>query len=150
MIGLIQVVTHGAVNVNGNAIGSIDQGIVALIGIEKTDTEDTARKLLDRIVNYRIFKDAEGKTNLSLQNVNGGLLLVPQFTLVADTKKGLRPGFSKGMGGEEGKTMFSYLLQYARKTYSKVQSGEFGAHMQVSLCNDGPMTFILSESGAMA
>lgn len=149
MIGLIQVVTNGAVSVSGNIIGSIDQGIVVLIGIEKTDTEETARKLVDRIANYRIFKDADGKTNLSLLNVNGGLLLVPQFTLVADTKKGLRPGFSTGMSGAKGKSMFDYLSQYAKKTYPKVQSGEFGAYMQLSLCNDGPMTFILTESSSI-
>lgn len=148
MISLIQVVTHGAVDVAGKTIGSIEQGIVALIGMEKTDTEETARKLFDRILNYRIFKDTDGKTNLSLRNIGGGLLLVPQFTLVADTKKGLRPGFSKGMGGEEGRKLFSYLVSFAKENYSKVECGEFGAYMLVTLCNDGPMTFILTESSA--
>ncbi len=148
MIGLIQVVTHGSVVVSGKTIGAIEQGIVALIGLEKTDTEETARKLLERILNYRIFKDAEGKTNLSLRNVGGGLLLVPQFTLVADTKKGLRPGFSKGMGGEEGNKLFTNLVKFAKENYSKVECGEFGEYMHVSLCNDGPMTFILTETAA--
>lgn len=143
MLGLIQLVTHSDVKVDGNVVGAIDQGILALIGIEKTDTEVDAQKLLEKILNYRIFRDHAGKTNLSLKDVQGGLLLVPQFTLVAETNKGLRPGFSLGMAPEEGKKLFGYLVDHAKKTYPHVATGEFGAYMQVSLCNDGPMTFIL-------
>ena len=145
MISLIQLVKHATVTVENECIASISHGILALIGIEKDDTEVNACKLVDRIINYRIFKDDEDKTNLSLLSVGGGLLLVPQFTLVADTTKGTRPGFSRGMPPEEGKKLFSDLVDYAKKEYSKVVAGRFGAHMQVSLCNDGPMTFILNQ-----
>lgn len=143
MLGLIQVVTHSDVKIDGKIVGAINQGIMALIGIEKTDTENDAEKLLDKILNYRIFRDSQGKTNLSLRDIQGGLLLVPQFTLVAETSKGLRPGFSIGMSPEEGKKMFEYLVNYAKKQYVHIATGQFGATMQVSLCNDGPMTFIL-------
>lgn len=145
MISLIQLVTSASVVVDQKTVGAISQGIVALIGIEKTDTEAEACKLFDRILNYRIFADAEGKTNLSLKTVNGGLLLVPQFTLVADTKKGTRPGFSKGMPPAEGKQLFEFMVNHAKAQYSNTESGIFGAYMQVSLCNDGPMTFILES-----
>ncbi len=145
MISLIQLVTHAAVSVENQCIAKIDHGIVALIGIEKEDTEINAFKLIDRIIHYRIFKDNEGKTNLSLKSVEGGLLLVPQFTLVADTNKGTRPGFSNGMRPEAGMKLFTTLVNHAKNSYVNVQSGQFGAHMQVSLCNDGPMTFILSQ-----
>lgn len=144
MLGLIQLVTSADVNVNGQIIGKIDQGILALIGVQKTDNESSAEKLLERIINYRIFKDQDGKTNLSLKDIDGGLLLVPQFTLVADTSKGLRPGFSRGMPPAEGKILFQYLVDFAKKIHSKVEAGEFGAYMYVSLCNDGPMTFMLT------
>lgn len=143
MIGLIQVVTHAHVDVSGQDIGNIQRGILALIGIEKTDTQQSAEKLLDRIINYRIFPDANDKTNLSLKDIQGGLLLVPQFTLVAETNKGTRPGFSLGMPPAEGKVLFEYMVDFAKRTFPVVASGEFGANMQVSLCNDGPMTFIL-------
>lgn len=148
MLGLIQVVTHSDVKVAGQIIGEIRQGIMALIGIEKSDTENDAEKLIEKIINYRIFRDAQGKTNLSLKDIQGGLLLVPQFTLVAETSKGLRPGFSIGMAPEEGKKMFAYLVEYARKQYAHIATGEFGANMQVSLCNDGPMTFILKTKSS--
>lgn len=143
MIGLIQVVTHANVQVSGTVIASIESGILALIGIEKTDTNQNASKLLEKILNYRIFKDSEGKTNLSLKDIDGGLLLVPQFTLVAETNKGLRPGFSRGMSPADGKEMFKYLCGEASKVYPHVAVGKFGADMKVNLCNDGPMTFIL-------
>jgi D-tyrosyl-tRNA(Tyr) deacylase len=143
MIALIQLVTHAQVVVEKQKIGEISRGILALIGIERTDTEAQAIKLFERIMGYRIFPDADGKTNLSLQTIAGGLLLVPQFTLIAETSKGTRPGFSKGMPHEEGKTLFSFLVQHAKGAYPHVTCGQFGAHMQVTLCNDGPMTFIL-------
>lgn len=145
MIALIQLVSHASVTVNHHEISNINYGILALIGIEKTDNEQNAQKLLDRILGYRIFPDADGKTNLSLQMINGGLLLVPQFTLVAETNKGTRPGFSKGMPPAEGKVLFEWMVNHAKSQYPHIACGQFGAHMQVSLCNDGPVTFILQS-----
>lgn len=143
MLGLIQLVSHAEIQVNGKIIGAIEQGILALIGIEKTDTEEQAKKLFEKIINYRIFPDANGKTNLSLKDISGGLLIVPQFTLVAETQKGLRPGFSRGMPQNEGKILFEFLVNHTRQNYHIIASGQFGAHMQVELCNDGPVTFLL-------
>lgn len=145
MIALIQLVTNANVVVENQPIGSISRGILALIGLEKTDDEAKAKKMLDRILNYRIFADADGKTNLSLATVEGGLLLVPQFTLVAETNKGTRPGFSRGMPPQEGKQLFEWMVNHAKSIYPKIESGQFGAYMQVNLCNDGPMTFWLTE-----
>ncbi|MDI1351579.1 MAG: D-aminoacyl-tRNA deacylase, partial [bacterium] len=118
-------------------------GIMALIGIEKTDMQIHAEKLFNKIVNYRIFPDNNGKMNLSLKDIQGGLLLVPQFTLVAETTKGTRPGLSKGMPPQEGEQLFEYLVEYAQNNYLSVATGCFGAAMLVRLCNDGPVTFIL-------
>lgn len=146
MIGLIQLVAQAEVRVNGQQVGAIPRGILALIGIEKTDTEQTAVQLLEKVLKYRIFPDAEGKTNLSLTDVQGGLLLVPQFTLVAETNKGNRPGYSTGMPPQEGQILFNFMVEHAKKSYAHVASGQFGAYMQVSLCNDGPMTFILKTT----
>lgn len=143
MITVIQLVSEARVEVDGLTLGAIERGILALVGIEKTDTLQKAQALFDRIINYRIFPDAQGKMNLSLKSIECGLLLVPQFTLVAETTKGTRPGFSKGMPPEEGKLLFESLVQYAKTQYAQVAYGQFGAHMQVSLCNDGPVTFIL-------
>lgn len=145
MIGLIQLVSRADVVVSGETIGKIERGILALIGIEKTDDAASARKLIDRILEYRIFPDANGKTNLSLKTIDGGLLLVPQFTLVAETNKGTRPGFSKGMPPQDGSKLFDYLVEYAKQTHPHCATGQFGAYMQVSLCNDGPVTFILNS-----
>lgn len=143
MLSIIQLVTHASVKVEEVIIASIERGILALIGIEKTDTERDAEKLFERILNYRIFPDDEGKMNLSVSNIQGGLLLVPQFTLVAETNKGTRPGFSTGMPPEEGRKMFGYFVDYAKQNYPHVVAGQFGAYMQVALCNDGPVTFLL-------
>lgn len=143
MLSMIQVVTHADVRVEEVVIGTIQKGIMALIGIEKTDTEKEAEKLFNKIVNYRVFPDADGKTNLSLKDVHGGLLLVPQFTLVAETDKGTRPGFSRGMAPQEGKRLFEYFVDYGKKHDLPIAHGIFGAYMQVNLCNDGPMTFLL-------
>lgn len=146
MISLIQRVTHADVQVNSQIVGKIEIGILALIGIEKSDTDKNAEKLLDKIINYRIFPDADGKMNLNLHQIEGGLLLVPQFTLVAETDKGTRPGFSRGMPPQEGAALFDYLLKYAKQHYPlTIAHGVFGADMQVSLCNDGPVTFILQS-----
>ena len=143
MLALIQRVTSASVTVDDKTIGAIQHGILALIGIEKTDTEQHADKLLNKIVNYRIFNDADDKMNLNLKDVNGGLLLVSQFTLVADTKTGTRPGFSTAMPPEPSKVLFDYVISHARSLTTPVACGEFGAHMVVSLCNDGPVTFLL-------
>lgn len=145
MIGLIQLVSRADVVVSGETIGKIERGILALIGIEKTDDAASARKLIDRILEYRIFPDADGKTNISLKTIDGGLLLVPQFTLVAETNKGTRPGFSKGMPPQDGSKLFDYLVEYAKQKHPHCATGQFGAYMQVSLCNDGPVTFILNS-----
>jgi D-tyrosyl-tRNA(Tyr) deacylase len=143
MIGLIQRVTEASVEVNGQIIARIDQGILALIGVEKQDTPEQAKRLAERILGYRIFADAQGKMNLSLTQVAGGLLLVPQFTLPADTRKGMRPGFSNGAPPDQGKRLFDELFQICRNNYHRVYTGEFGADMKVRLCNDGPVTFWL-------
>lgn len=143
MLGLIQLVSHAHVKIADHEVSMIEKGILALIGIEKSDTQQEAIKLLEKITQYRIFPDATGKMNLSLQNIQGSLLLVPQFTLVAETNKGTRPGFSQGMPPEKGKQLFEFMVNYGKEHYSNIQSGQFGAHMQISLCNDGPVTFLL-------
>ena len=147
MLSVIQLVSHANVVVDEVCVGAVQKGIMALIGIEKTDTEKDVEKLFNKIINYRIFQDANGKTNLSLIDIQGGLLLVPQFTLVADTSKGTRPGFSTGMPPEEGKRLFEYFVNYAKNNYTDVASGCFGAYMHVNLCNAGPATFILRTTG---
>ena len=143
MLALIQLVSHANVNIDEHQIAVIGRGILALIGLEKTDTEKEAEKMLNRISNYRIFPDDEGKMNRSLMDIQGGLLLVPQFTLVAETNQGTRPGFSRGMQPESGKKLFDYFVSFAQGQYANIAAGVFGANMQVSLCNDGPVTFIL-------
>jgi D-tyrosyl-tRNA(Tyr) deacylase len=143
MITIIQRVTTAKVTVNNQDIGKIDTGIMALVAVEKADTEKDAQRLLERILNYRIFADSEDKMNLSLRDINGGLLLVPQFTLAADTQKGNRPSFISAAPPEKGKELFDYLQQLAIQTYPHVAFGQFGADMQVSLVNNGPVTFTL-------
>jgi D-tyrosyl-tRNA(Tyr) deacylase len=143
MIALIQRVTDACVVVAGETIGAIETGIVALIGVEKTDTEAEARRLLERILGYRIFADDDDKMNLSLADIKGGLLLVPQFTLAANTTKGMRPSFSSAAVPAKGEKLFDYLLQQARLQHQPVVAGRFGADMKVSLTNDGPVTFWL-------
>lgn len=143
MIALIQRVTRAEVTVGGNSVGRIDRGILALIGVRKGDTEAAAERLLERIVGYRIFPDHEGKMNLSLKDVGGGLLLVSQFTLAADTRSGMRAGFSTAAAPDEGRRLFDYLVNAARASLPRVATGEFGALMQLSLVNDGPVTFWL-------
>lgn len=143
MIALLQRVTQASVCVDDSVLGGIDRGILALIGVQKDDTEDRAIRLLDRILGYRIFPDAAGRMNLDLKAVHGGLLLVPQFTLAADTGKGMRPSFSSAAPPETGKALFDYLVNIARRRHQPVACGHFGADMQVSLVNDGPVTFWL-------
>lgn len=143
MIALIQRVVHAHVDVGGQRIGAIDEGVLALIGVEKEDTEAKADRMLQRLLGYRIFEDEAGKMNLSLQQINGGLLLVPQFTLPADTRKGMRPSFTPAAPPAEGERLFLYLLQQAKENYILVANGQFGADMQVGLTNNGPVTFWL-------
>jgi D-tyrosyl-tRNA(Tyr) deacylase len=147
MIGLIQRVSEARVEVAGETVGAIGRGILALIGVQKNDTEAAAGRLLQRILGYRIFPDADDKMNLSLTDIQGGLLLVPQFTLAADTRKGMRPSFSSAAPPAEGERLFNYLLQQARAHHTPVASGRFGADMQVALINDGPVTFWLETRG---
>jgi D-aminoacyl-tRNA deacylase len=148
MISIIQRVTQAKVTVNQQDIGVIGQGIMALVAVEKQDTEKEAQRLLERILNYRIFADEADKMNLSLRDINGGLLIVPQFTLAADTQKGNRPSFTAAASPEQGKKLFQYFQELAINSYSPVQFGEFGADMQVSLINDGPVTFTLKVSNS--
>ncbi|MDG9730649.1 D-aminoacyl-tRNA deacylase [Ignatzschineria sp. RMDPL8A] len=143
MKALIQRVKYANVVVDGKTIGAIDEGILALIGVEKGDDEAKADKLLHRLLNYRIFSDDEGKMNRSLIDIEGGLLLVSQFTLAAETHKGLRPGFSTAAPPAEGERLFNYLVENAKEGHKNVETGEFGADMKVSLLNDGPVTFML-------
>jgi len=144
MIALIQRVTEGRVLVNQQIIGEIEQGIVALIGVEKNDQPSNADRLLERLLGYRVFADSNDKMNLSVADIEGGLLLIPQFTLAADTRKGKRPSFSTAAPPQTGQALFHYLVERACATYPKIATGEFGADMKVSLCNDGPVTFWLT------
>jgi D-aminoacyl-tRNA deacylase len=146
MIGLLQRVTHAEVRVDSKVVGAIELGLLVLVGIERGDTQQQADRLLERLLTYRIFGDDEGRMNRSLQDVGGGLLLVSQFTLAADTRKGTRPGFSPAAEPQEGKRLFEYLVRRAREQHGVVETGEFGAHMQVTLNNDGPVTFWLQVS----
>ena len=143
MIGLIQRVKSAKVEVNGECIGSINQGLLVLLGVEKEDDEAKAKRLMERITSYRVFSDEDGKMNLNVQQVEGELLVVSQFTLVADTKKGTRPGFSRGASPELGNELYQYFVEQCKTTGLNVETGEFGADMQVSLVNDGPVTFSL-------
>ncbi len=143
MIGLLQRVTSAWVEVDSERVGQIGPGLMVLIGVERGDEAAQADRLLDRLLTYRVFADDQGRMNRSLKDVGGGLLLVPQFTLAADTRKGTRPGFSPAAEPAEGKKWFEYLLRQARNAHPVVQSGVFGADMQVTLTNDGPVTFWL-------
>lgn len=143
MIGLLQRVTEASVSVDGEIIADIGRGIVVLVGVERGDSEAEADRLLDRLLGYRIFPDEEGKMNRSLHEADGAMLLVPQFTLAADTRKGNRPGFSTAAPPTEGERLFTYLLAQAGGRYGKVAAGRFGADMKVALVNDGPVTFWL-------
>ena len=143
MKGLIQRVSAAKVEVDGEIVGEIGGGILLLLGVEREDNEVKAEKLLHKVQNYRIFGDDQGKMNLSLQDIQGELLVVSQFTLVADTAKGMRPGFSKGATPAEGERLYEYFVSKAKGTGLRVQTGRFGANMQVSLTNDGPVTFWL-------
>lgn len=143
MIGLLQRVSSARVSINNHIVASIETGLLLFIGIEKGDTQQQAGRLLNKILAYRVFPDEDDKMNLSLTDIQGGLLLVPQFTLPADTKKGLRPSFSSAAAPKIGEELFNYLVACARQKYDNVETGQFGANMEVSLTNDGPVTFWL-------
>ena len=143
MIGLIQRVTHASVTVENQVIGEINNGLLLLLGVERDDTLSSVDKLLHKILHYRVFADENGKMDLNIQQAGGGLLVVSQFTLVADTRKGNRPGFSRGASPELGKQLYEAFVAQAQAAMDDVACGEFGADMQVALVNDGPVTFWL-------
>lgn len=146
MIALLQRVTHASVSIDSNSkIAQINQGLLVLVAFKAKDTEESLNKMLNRIQKYRIFEDRQGKMNLSVSDVGGQLLIVPQFTLAADTKKGLRPGFSLAASPAVGEKCFDKMVQLCQKLAPETQFGQFGADMKVSLCNDGPATFWLEN-----
>jgi D-aminoacyl-tRNA deacylase len=143
VITLLQRVSEARVEVDGSNIGRIGEGILVLVGVQAEDGEDTAALFVERLLNYRVFSDEDGKMNRSLRDTGGGLLLVPQFTLAANTKKGRRPSFTSAASPAHGEAIFDAMLEAARAAYDNVESGRFGADMQVHLINNGPVTFIL-------
>lgn len=146
MIALIQRVTEARVAVDGQVVSAIGRGIVALVGVERGDGEAQAERLAERVLGYRIFPDQAGKMNLSLLDIGGGLLAVPQFTLAADTKKGTRAGFSTAAAPDEGIRLFEFFVKKSRERIPGTKIGRFGADMKVSLVNDGPVTFWLQTA----
>jgi D-tyrosyl-tRNA(Tyr) deacylase len=148
MIALIQRVARAEVQINGEVVGAIERGVLGLIGVRRGDDKGAAERLLERVLTYRIFPDAEGRMNLSLRDLQGGLLLVPQFTLAADTHKGTRAGFSTAAAPEDARELFTYFLGCAQTAHTPTAAGVFGADMQVSLVNDGPVTFWLEAPPA--
>jgi D-tyrosyl-tRNA(Tyr) deacylase len=145
LIALIQRVTEAAVTVDAQIAGKIGRGVLALVGVQRGDDEAAAARLLERVLTYRIFEDEAGRMNRSLADIAGGLLLVPQFTLAAETRKGTRAGFSGAEQPERAKALFEALVSLARARHAQVATGTFGAHMQVALVNDGPVTFWLES-----
>ena len=143
MKALLQRVSSASVDVAGERIGEIDQGLLVLLGLDKGDDESAARRMVDKLLAYRLFADDEGRMNCSVRDIDGGVLLVSQFTLSADTRKGLRPSFSSALPPEQAGVLYGELLEALRERHQPVAAGVFGADMQVSLCNDGPVTFLL-------
>lgn len=143
MIGLLQRVSEARVSSDGRTLGAIGRGIVVLVGVERDDTQTQAARLLERLLGYRVFADADGRMNLSVQHINGGLLLVPQFTLAADTAKGMRASFTPAAPPDHGASLFVWLCAAAQARHADTVCGEFGADMQLALVNDGPVTFWL-------
>lgn len=146
MIGLLQRVSGASVVVDGATIGAIDAGLMVLVCAERNDTEKEADALLAKLLTYRVFADDAGKMNRSVTDTGGGLLLVPQFTLAADTKSGTRPSFTPAAAPADGLRLFTYFVEQARRKHAKVETGQFGADMKVSLTNDGPVTFWLQTN----
>jgi len=143
MIGLIQRVSHASVSVDNSICGEINQGILLLLAVEPDDQHSDADRLLEKVLNYRVFSDDDGKMNLSLREIHGGLLVVSQFTLAANTKKGLRPSFTSAASPDHAEALYNYFTECAKSIHNHTQCGIFAADMQVSLCNDGPVTFSL-------
>lgn len=143
MLGLLQRVSQASVTVDKQIVGAIDQGILLLLGIQKTDTRESADKLIEKLLAYRIFADADNKMNCSVQQVEGGILVVSQFTLAADTKKGLRPSFSSAAPPAQAQELYNYFVEQLRAKHPTVATGIFAADMKVALINDGPVTFML-------
>lgn len=143
MIGLVQRVSEASVAIDGDVVGRIGRGLLVLVGVQRDDTERDVQRLAGRILGYRVFPDAEGRMNRSVSDEDGGLLLVPQFTLAADTKKGTRASFTKAAEPARGEAYFEKLVGICRERHGTVETGRFGADMQVSLVNDGPVTFWL-------
>ena len=148
MIGLLQRVQHASVSVEGEQIAAIGAGLLVLVGVQKGDSEREADRLLQRLLGYRVFPDDNGRMNLGLRDTGGGLLLVPQFTLAADTRSGMRAGFSTAAGPATGERLFACLLAAAQQQHAVVAGGRFGTDMQVALVNDGPVTFWLEVKPA--
>jgi D-tyrosyl-tRNA(Tyr) deacylase len=147
MIGLLQRVSQASVTVDGIVVAEIGAGLLVLIAVHRGDTEVEADRLLERLLGYRVFPDEEGRMNRSVRDAGGGLLLVPQFTLAADTRKGMRPSFTPAAAPDEGRRLFDRLVERARALHPRVEAGRFGADMQVALVNDGPVTFWLQTGG---
>lgn len=143
MIALLQRVKQASVSVDEEIIGEINQGLLVFVGVEKEDSKEKAKRLVERVLNYRVFSDKQDKMNLSVKDIQGDVLWVSQFTLVADTKKGNRPGFGRGASPELGSELFEQVLNYADQLHSSNAAGKFAADMQVALVNDGPVTFWL-------
>lgn len=148
MIALLQRVRRAAVRVEEQLIGEISTGLLVFVGMEQSDTSAQVQPLLSRVLDYRVFEDEQGRMNRSLRDIEGGLLLVPQFTLAADTRKGLRPSFTPALEPARAGSLFHALVDSARKSHTQVATGQFGADMQVELINDGPVTFWLQTPSA--
>jgi D-aminoacyl-tRNA deacylase len=146
VIALIQRVAEARVAVGGETVGAIGAGLLVLLGVERDDSEAEAARLAERVLGYRVFADSAGKMNLSVKDTSGGLLVVPQFTLVADTNSGTRPSFSSGASPQEGERLYGRFVEETRNRHARVETGRFAAHMLVSLVNDGPVTFWLQVS----
>jgi D-tyrosyl-tRNA(Tyr) deacylase len=145
MKALLQRVSRASVTVDGNCVGEIGAGLLVLLGLERGDDQQTGERLLEKLLAYRVFADPEGRMNRSVRDIGGGVLLVSQFTLAAETGKGLRPGFSSALPPAEAEELYQYLLGQLRQRHEQVAAGLFGANMQVSLVNDGPVTFLLES-----
>ncbi len=150
MKALLQRVRSARVDVDAVCVGEIERGLLVFLGLERADDEAMLEKLLERLLNYRVFADEQGRMNRSLRDIDGGLLLVSQFTLAADTRKGRRPGFSTAAEPARAKALYDHALAWLEARHRKLASGEFGADMQISLVNDGPVTFLLEESRGSA
>jgi D-tyrosyl-tRNA(Tyr) deacylase len=145
MLALIQRVSSASVSINAETVGQIGEGLLVFLGIEKGDGESEANKLLKKVLSYRVFSDEEDKMNLNVRDIKGGLLIISQFTLAADTNRGLRPSFSSALPPDQAEPLYQYFLSQAQEQYDQIECGKFGADMQVSLVNDGPVTFLLKS-----